>query len=236
MRILRAAALLAGLALFASAASAQAPREGAHNALTAAEKAAGWRLLFDGRTTAGWRNFKKPGVGPGWRVEDGALVCADPAVAEDLITAGAYGDFDLSFQWRIAAMGNSGVYYRVIEQGERGYESGPEYQVLDNAHGEPPEQQAAALYGLYPPAKDATKPPGQFNVGRILVRQGHVEHWLNGVKVVEYELNSPDFKARVAGSKFAAWPLFATAKTGHIALQDHGAVVAFRDIKIHPLN
>ncbi|CAN5390985.1 hypothetical protein BH09PSE2_BH09PSE2_08800 [soil metagenome] len=124
----------------------------------------------------------------------------------------------------------------MLEQGEHGYESGPEYQLLDNAHGEPPPQQAGSLFGLYAPSKDVTKPVGEFNQSRIVVRHGHVEHWMNGAKLVEYELNSPDFKAHVVGTKFAAWPLFATAKTGHIALQDHDAVVAFRDIKIRKLD
>ena len=234
MRI-AAAALCAGVLLLAGGASATAPTDGVHNALTASEKAAGWKLLFDGRTTRGWRNFKQKGVDAGWKVQDGALVCADPKTAGDLIAEGTYADFDLSFEWRIAAKGNSGVYYHVLEQGERGYESGPEYQLLDNAHGEPPLQQAGSLYGLYAPAKDVTRAVGEFNQSRIVVRHGHVEHWMNGEKLTEYDLNSADFKARVAGTKFAGWPLFATASTGHIALQDHDAVVAFRDIKIRLL-
>ena len=227
------AAICAGLALVASGATAQEPI--AHNTLTSAEKASGWKLLFDGRTTTGWRNFKQKGVDAGWKVQEGALVCIDPKATSDLVSTGEYADFDLSFDWRIAPKGNSGVYYHVLEQGEHGYESGPEYQLLANAHGEPPPQQAGSLFGLYAPAKDVTKPVGEFNTSRIVVRHGHVEHWMNGAKLVEYELNSPDFKAHVAGTKFAAWPLFATAPKGHIALQDHDAVVAFRDIKIREL-
>ena len=228
------AALAVVLALLAGAASA-APEASSHNMLTAKEKAAGWKLLIDGRTTAGWRNWKKQGVDPAWRVEDGALVCADPAATSDLITVGQYADFELAFAWRIAAKGNSGVYFHVLEQGEHGYESGPEYQLLDNARGVPPQEQAGSLFGLYAPSADVTRPVGAFNESRLVVRHGRVEHWLNGEKVVAYELNSPDFKARTAGTKFARWPLFATAATGHIALQDHGAVVAFRDIKLRPL-
>ena len=234
MRTHRQAALGAALVLLVGATSAHA-RDAAHNALTSKEKSGGWKLLFDGRTTAGWRTFKKPGVDAGWEVRDGALVCIDPKNTGDLVTDATYGDFDLSFAWRIAPKGNSGVYFHVLEQGEHGYESGPEYQLLDNAHGEPPAQQAGSLFGLYAPSKDMTRPVGEFNVSRIVVRRGHVEHWLNGAKVVEYQLNSPEFKAHVAGTKFAAWPLFATAATGHLALQAHGAVVAFRDIKIRPL-
>ena len=232
MRILAAFVAVAVIVTVPVAASAQ---EAAHNTLTIKERADGWRLLFDGRTTKGWRNFKAKGVDAGWRVQDGALVCIDPKHTSDLVTDGQYADFDLSFAWRIAPKGNSGVYYHVLEQGEHGYESGPEYQLLDNAHGEPPPQQAGSLFGLYPPSKDMTKPVGEFNVSRIVVRHGHVEHWMNGEKVLEYTLNSPDFKAHIAGTKFAKWPLFATAPTGHIALQDHDAVVAFRDIKIKVL-
>ena len=224
-------ALLASVVLVTGAAAARPP----HNVLTAREKAAGWRLLFDGRTTTGWRNWRKAGVDPGWRVEDGVLVCADPKATSDLITVGKYGDFELSFDWRISPKGNSGVYFHVLEEGEHGYESGPEYQLLDNARGFPPKEQAGSLFGLFAPSKDMTRPVGEFNTSRLLVRRGHVEHWLNGVKVVEYELNSPAFKAAVAGTKFERWPLFASAATGHIALQDHGDGVAFRDIKIRAL-
>lgn len=223
------------LAVGVLAGPAHAFAQPAHNTLSSQEKAEGWKLLFDGRTTKGWRNFKKPGVDAGWKVQDGALVCVDPKGTSDLITVGQYADFDLSFEWKIAPKGNSGVYYHVLEQGEHGYESGPEYQLLDNAHGEPPPQQAGSLFGLYAPSKDVTKPVGEFNLSRIVVNHGHVEHWMNGVKLVEYDLGSPDFKAHVAGTKFAGWPLFATAPTGYIALQDHDAVVAFRDIKIRLL-
>ena len=228
MRLFLAAAVAAALALPAAAA---APL----NTLTTREKAAGWRLLFDGRTTAGWRNWKKPGVDAGWRVEDGALVCADPKATSDLVSIDAYGDFELAFEWRISPKGNSGIYFHVLEEGEHGYESGPEFQLLDNARGFPPKEQAGSLFGLYAPSADVTRPVGDFNQSRLVVRRGHVEHWLNGVKVVEYELNSPDFKARVAGTKFERWPLFAKASTGRIALQDHGDGVAFRNIKLRPM-
>lgn len=230
MRLILALALGASLLLPAVAAA-----EAAHNTLTAREKASGWRLLFDGRTTKGWRNWKKPGVDPGWRVVDGVLECADPRATGDLISEGEYADFELAFAWRISPRGNSGVYFHVLEQGEHGYESGPEYQLLDNARGLPPKEQAGSLFGLYAPSADVTRPVGEFNESRLIVRRGHVEHWLNGMKVVEYELNSPEFKARMAGTKFAGWPLFATAATGHIALQDHGDGVAFRDIKLRVL-
>jgi hypothetical protein len=218
----------AALALAASAAMASP------NALTPAETAAGWKLLFDGKTLDGWRGFKAAEPDKGWSVKDGALG-PDPKTSRDLMSKGEYGDFELSFQWKISPKGNSGVMYRVIEEGDETYQSGPEYQVLDNAHGERPVEQAASLYALYAPASDATRPPGDWNQGKITVRHGHVEHWLNGIKVVEYELGSPDFKAKVAASKFAKWPQFASAKSGHIALQNHGNAVWFRDLKIRVL-
>jgi hypothetical protein len=227
---MKVAALGLALALLAPAAMAQTP-----NALTAREKAGGWKLLFDGHSLSGWRSFKRPDLAPGWRVEDGVLTL-DPKQASDIITTDKYADFDLTFEWRISRMGNSGVYFHVIEDGAHGYESGPEYQILDNAHGEPPREQAAALFALYPPSTDVTKPVGEFNQARILVDHGHVEHWLNGVKVVEYQIGSPDFNARVAATKFHKWPIFAASPTGYIALQDHGDVVAFRNIKIRPLD
>lgn len=203
------------------------------NQLTPAEKAAGWKLLYDGRSLAGWRGFKTAAPDKGWTA-DGAL-SPDPKTSKDIITKDQFGDFELAFQWKVSPKGNSGVMFHVVEVGDETYESGPEYQVLDNAHGEKPPEQAAALYALYPPTTDATRPPGEWNEGRITVRHGHVEHWLNGKKVVEYDVGSPDFKARVDHSKFRQWPQFAASPTGHIALQNHGNAVWFRDLKIRVL-
>jgi hypothetical protein len=222
-------ALGIALVLLVAGAAMAAP-----NTLTPAEKAAGWKLLFDGKSLAGWRGFKAAAPDPGWHVTDGAL-SPDPKTSKDVISKDQFGSFELSFQWKISKLGNSGVMYHVIEQGDETYESGPEYQILDNAHGEPPLQRAASLFALYAPTLDATKPPGEWNQGRLVVDHNHVQHWLNGKKVVEYELGSADFKARVAGSKFKAWPQFASSPTGHIALQNHGDAVAFRDIKIRAL-
>jgi hypothetical protein len=204
------------------------------NTLTPEEKKAGWKLLFDGRTTEGWRGFKAPVPDAGWHVADSAL-SPDPKASQDIMTKAMFGDFELAFDWKIGPKGNSGVMYRVTEDGERTYWSGPEYQVLDNSRGEPPLQRAGALYDLYAPSQDVTKPVGEYNQGRIVVRRGHVEHWLNGVKVVEYELGSEDFKAKVAASKFKAWPMFGQGARGHIALQNHGDPVAYRNIKVREL-
>ena len=223
------------LIALAVAASLFTAAQAAENTLTAKEKADGWVLLFDGKTTQGWHSYKKSEAGPQWQVIDGVLTLTAGG-GGDLVTDKEYANFELSFDWRISKMGNSGVMYHVSEgAGDHPYLSGPEYQLLDNAHGEPPLETAGSLFGLYAPSKDVTKPVGAFNHGVIKVDHGHVEHWLNGVKIVEYTLNSDDFKARVAGTKFAGWPDFAKHATGLIALQDHGDGVAFRNIKIHVL-
>jgi hypothetical protein len=203
------------------------------NALTSAEKAAGWKLLYDGKTLDGWRGFKAAAPDPGWKA-DGALT-PDPKTSKDIITKDEFENFELNFQWKISPKGNSGVMFHVLEVGDETYESGPEYQILDNAHGEPPPQQAGSLFALVPPVMDMTKPPGQWNQARLIVDHGRVEHWLNGMKITEYVVGSPEFKAKVAASKFKQWPQFATGKTGHIALQNHGDAVWFRDLKIKVL-
>jgi len=210
------------------------------NTLTDAEKVAGWKLLFDGKTTTGWRGFKKTACPPGWQVIDGTLDRVKGG--GDVITIDQYDSFELVLDWRISKAGNSGVMYHVIEEEDRAAKTGPECQLLDNVDGEDP-QRAGWCYALYQPPidpktgkpLDTTKPVGQWNTLRILIDGPHVEHWMNGVKYVEYELWSDDWNQRVARSKFAAWPKFAKAKTGYIALQDHGGEVAFRNIKIRPI-
>ena len=220
-------ALALAASLMASAATA------ADNVLTAAEKAQGWVLLFDGETTEGWRGFKTPAPDPGWKARDGALG-PDPKTSKDIMTKAQFGDFELTFDWKISPRGNSGVMFYVTEAGEETYWSGPEYQVLDNARGEPPVQRAGALYDLYAPVRDVPKPVGEYNTSRLILKGGKGEHWLNGVKVVEYDLNSPEFKAKVAASKFRNWP-FAATRSGHIAIQNHGDEVAYKNIKVRVL-
>jgi hypothetical protein len=234
MRRILFASLVAAFGLGAIMMAADAP-----NTLTAAEKKDGWKLLFDGSTTSGWRGFKKEAVPPGWKVVDGALTRVDKA--GDLITTDKYADFDLTFEWRIAKNGNSGVFYHVAEAPDLDtvYRTGPEYQLIDN-EGHPdakngPDRWAGANYALNAPTTSDTKPIGEWNQSRIVVNGPHVEHWLNGTRVVEYELWSPDWKARVAKSKFNAMPRYGMEKTGYIALQDHGNEVAFRNMKIKVL-
>lgn len=227
---MKALALALGLSLMAGGAWAQNPP----NTLSALEAKAGWRLLFDGRDLKGWRGFKAKAPDKGWTAKDGAL-SPDPKTSKDIITRGRFENFELAFDWKISPRGNSGVMFHVTETGEETYQSGPEYQILDNARGEPPLEQAGSLFALYAPSVDVTHPVGDWNQARLIVDHGKVQHWLNGVKVAEYDLGSDDFKARVAASKFKAWPQFAASPTGHIALQNHGDAVSFRNVKIRVL-
>lgn len=224
---MRPALLGIAMAMVAGMASA------ADNALTAAEKAAGWKLLFDGKSTAGWRGFKAAAPDAGWTAN--GVLSPDPKTSRDIMTKEMFGDFELVFDWKIGPKGNSGVMFHVTEDGTQTYQSGPEYQVLDNSRGEPPLERAGGLFGLVAPTKDVTKPVGEFNRSRLILKNGRGEHWLNGVKVAEYDLNSAEFKAKVASTKFKAWPMFAASPSGHIALQNHGDPVAYRNIKIRPL-
>lgn len=209
------------------------------NALTEAERAAGWRLLFDGTSFDGWRGYRSDSMPSSWTIEQGALHLRwDTSASATIVTTERYDHFELRLEWRIAAGGNSGIMYRVTEAAEAPYRTGPEYQLLDNRvlddAGEP-RRQAGSLYGLYAPSEDVTRPVGQYNRARIVVRGDHVEHWLNGKKLLEAEIGSDRWENRVAGTKFAEYPAFAEAKTGYIALQDHGHRVWFRDIKLRPL-
>ena len=206
------------------------------NTLTSEERKQGWKLLFDGKTTTSWRGYRQQTMPDGWKVENGALVRAGRAT--DIITTDQYDNFELSLEWKITAGGNSGVMYRVSEDGEASYHTGPEVQVLDNhghRDGKNPLTSAGSCYGLYAPTKDVTKPVGSWNQMRLLVKANHAEHWLNGEKIVQYEIFSPDWNKRVEGSKFKQWPQFGRNPRGHIALQEHGSRVEFRNIKIRSL-
>jgi len=209
------------------------------NTLTDAEKAAGWKLLFNGQDFSGWHNFKRAGVRPGWRVENGSLVCWDPEQAGDIVTADKFQWFELQLDYNIAHAGNSGIMYHVTDEGSRIWSTGPEFQLEDNAAAADPVR-CGWLYALYQPPDDpntgkpldATKPVGQWNHVRLLISPEKCEHEINGVKYFDYVLGSEDFNRRVAKSKFARMPHFAKSDTGYIALQgDHGSI-SFRNIKI----
>jgi hypothetical protein len=197
----------------------------------------GWTPLFDGKSLAGWRSFKSEAPPSGWTVKDGVLARTDKG--GDLMTVGEYGSFELELDYRIAVGGNSGIMYRVVTQGNAPYWSGPEYQILDNErHPDAkngPDRLSGSNYDLIPPSAAVSKPAGEWNTAKIVVKGNHVEHWLNGTKVVEYEFGSPEWTTMVAESKFKVWPLYGKAARGHIVLQDHGDLVEFRNIRIKDL-
>ena len=207
------------------------------NTLTPAERAAGWRLLFDGRTTSGWRNFRSDAIGTGWQVVDGGLTRAEPG-AGDIISRDKFKNFELSLEWKIASGGNSGIFYRASEDDDAVYWTAPEMQVLDDAHhpdGASRLTSAGANYGIDSAPPGIVKPAGEWNQARLVVNGHHVEHWLNGVKVVEYELGSPAWAAKVKASKFAPHVHYGRNAEGYIGLQDHGDWVSYRNIKIRVL-
>jgi 3-keto-disaccharide hydrolase len=218
----------------------------APNTLSAEEKAAGWKLLFDGKSWNGWRGFRRDKVpDAGWTLEDGSIkhVAGRGEQSQhggDIITVGQYGNFELKLEWRISPGANSGIKYLIAEDMVKsGYSGlGFEMQVLDDARhpdakaGKDGNRTAGALYDLIAPAKSMARPAGEWNQVGLNIRGNHVEHWLNGVKVVEFDLGSPQIKTLIAGSKYKDIPGFGEVKKGHILLQDHGNEVWFRSIKI----
>lgn len=227
----RARGVFLGLLLGVVSACGQQP-----NVLTPAEKSGGWQLLFDGATLSGWRGFRSAEPPAGWRAVDGAL--ARVGQGGDLMTVGQFSDFELHLEWKVAEGGNSGIMFHVTGDGAQSHETGPEFQVLDNAShadGKAAITSAGSNYALHPPARDVTKPVGEWNEARLIVKGAHVEHWMNDVKLLEYELWSTDWEARVTASKFAKMPRYGRAKSGHLVLQDHGDAVSYRNIKIKAL-
>jgi hypothetical protein len=233
---------LAGFGFSAAICSCSRPHDGqpnqvdAMNQLTPEERAAGWQLLFDGRSIEHWRGYQKDALPKGWQVVDGAITRV--ASAGDIVSTDQYRDFELSLEWKVAEGGNSGIFWRVSEDQEYPWESGPEMQVLDDTRhpdGRSPLTSAGSLYGLYPSRRGVVHGAGEWNAVRILVQGKHVEYWLNGVKLFEAEIGSEDWNARVARSKFATMPRYGRNPTGRIGLQDHGDRVAFRNIKIRVL-
>ena len=226
MKKLLLVALLASSALV----SAQGPM------LTAKEKAEGWKLLFNGYSLEGWRAFKSETPPTGWHAVNGDLVRLGEG--GDLMTAEQYGDFELSLEWKISENGNSGIIYRASPDGQYPWSTGPEFQILHNAghnDGKLPLTSAGSNFAVNEPIKDVTRPIDEWNAIRLIARGNHIEHWMNGVKLLEYEIGSPDWEARVKASKFGKMPGYGRTMRGYIALQDHGNVVAFRNIKIKPL-
>ena len=191
--------------------------------------------LFDGETLNGWRVLPRENPTGEWIVEDGAL--KPEGKPGTLATTRAFGDFELVVEWKIAEQGNSGIFYRVPPTAQTASGIAIEYQIADNNRNpsqEHPDRRNGAAYGLYPPTEDASKPIGEWNESRVLAQGKKIEHWLNGVKVAEFEIGSDDWKERVAASKFEN-RAFGIAPVGRIALQDHGQAVWFRSVKIRRL-
>jgi hypothetical protein len=241
--------VLASLRLGCSGAASGAGTGLPPNTLTAAERAAGWKLLFDGRTMDGWRGaYRETLPERGWQVRDGMLIVDESGGGEasfggDIVTLDEYSDFELVVDFLLTPGANSGIKYFVIEEQPKtpGSAKGLEYQLLDDV-GHPDaklgirgNRTCASLYDLIPATNKPPVPIGAWNQARILVRGLHVEHWLNGVKVLEFERGGPEFLAHKAESKFKDIPGFGEYPRGHILLQDHGNRVSFRNIKIRAL-
>ena len=240
------------VATVASVANAQGRGVGP-NELTTTERAAGWRLLFDGKTLKGWRGLGYDSVPTAhWRISNGAIdkiasgkvpkmPDGQPANGGDLMTVDTFGDFELAFQWKVAPGTNSGVKYNVSEEFSLKNASnhaalGFEYQVLDDSLSDDNKlesHRAGALYDLFPPNdQKRLQPVGQWNSSRLVFRGNHGEHWLNGAKVVEFDLGTPRMDSALAKSKYTSIKGFADRRKGHIILQDHGDETYYRAIKI----
>jgi hypothetical protein len=214
------------------------------NQLSAEEKADGWKLLFDGKTTQGWHTFKKQTFpDKGWVVEGGWLHCLGLGGGNkgggEIVSDAEFNDFELQWEWKLARAGNSGVKYFILDS--RNEALGHEYQMLDDERASGVDkgnrkQLTASFYAvLAPTTPPPVKPPGEINSSRIIVKGNHVEHWLNGVKVLEYECGSEEVKAAVAASKFKKAASFGDKVRGRLLLQDHNSEVWFRNVRIREL-
>jgi len=235
---------IAGLFLAVAAGPVSASQRAARiNELSAGERAEGWRLLFNGRDLSGWGSFNGGSPSPNWAVRDGALVLTAKTgqmSGGDLVTKESFGAFELTLDWKVERGGNSGVFYlaRNAPGTKNIYETGIEMQVLDNdghPDGKIPSHRAGSLYDITVPPLGAAGPAGSWNHARLLVEQGRIRQWLNGTLTADVSFGDDAWRKRVAASKFATMPLFATFPSGVIGLQDHGEPVAFRNIKIRKL-
>jgi hypothetical protein len=198
-----------------------------------------WEVLFDGKSANKWRGYKMNSFPDrSWKVEEGVLKAIAGAEGPDLVTKAKFGNFELELEWKVNPGSNSGIMYRVSEEFAAPYETGPEMQVLDDdkhADGRDPKTSAGSLYALIAPKNKKLKPVGQWNQVRIVVQGNQVEHWLNGVKVVEFELGSAELNQLIAHSKFNDMPRFAKEKSGFIDLQHHGDEVWYRKVRVRRL-
>jgi len=210
--------------------------EPAPNTLTAGEKAQGWKLLFDGKKIEGWRLYEKDALPTqGWVVENGSLLKQGEVKGGNIMTVDTYENFEFSWDWKMGPKGNNGVKYFIIPQ--RKAAIGHEYQMIDDADVDDPISSNASFYLIVAPKKDKpNKTMGEWNRSKIVVNGKHVEHWLNGEKVLEYECGSPAIMEQAAKTKFKKWPDFGKKFTGHILLTDHTAPCWFRNLKIRELD
>jgi len=202
----------------------------------APEAASDWKVLFDGKSTAGWRSFKMDSFPTnGWVVQDGWLKCVAGGRGGDIISVEEFSDFELTWEWRIPAKSNSGVKYFILETRNRAV--GHEYQMVDDILETDPKQMTGSFYDVLPPSNHpAPRLAPESNHSRILVQGNHVEHWLNGVKILEYECGSAEVKAAVAHSKFKTTPGFGDKVRGHLLLTEHHDEAWFRDIRVRDLS
>ena len=205
--------------------------------LTAEQRAAGWRSLFDGTSTSAWRGYQSPTLPAGWSIVDGVLTKSGSV--GDLLSKEQFGNFELALDWNLSPGGNAGIFYRGTEDYDHIYWSAPEYQLLDDANhhdGKSRLTSAGAAYALYPSPAGIVKPAGQWNSTLIVVNGNRVQHWLNGQKLLEYELGSPDWEAKVKASKFIEYPKYGRATRGYIGIQgDHDGVLSIRNVRIREL-
>lgn len=214
-----------------------------NNTLTDQEKEEGWVLLFDGNSTDGWRSYNGTDFpAQGWEVKDGMLTVLSEGGGGDIITEQKYGNFILKLEWRVQERGNSGIFYRAMEQTTQPiYWSAPEMQILDNENHPDADQgvdgnrKAGSLYDLIPAKPQNANPYGKWNSVTIVADGANIEHWQNGEKVLEYELWTNGWYEMIRNSKFETHPEFGDARSGYIGLQDHGDRVDFRNIKIKEL-
>ena len=208
---------------------------------TAASPAAattqGWRNLLD-PTMSAWRGYREAKMPAGWTVTDGVL--SKTVSSNDLVTRDEYGDFELEFDWKLHPGGNAGVFYRGSEEAQKIYYTAPEYQLLDDARhpdGKSRLTSAGSDYALYPAPAGVVKPADEWNSSRIVAKGTHVEHWLNGQKLLEYDVGSPDWETRLKASKFATWAKYGRLPKGHIGIQgDHEGELSIRNMRIRPLS
>ena len=215
------------------------------NTLSKKEQKQGWILLFNGNNLENWKGFNIPEVPTCWSVQNGFLTCKSDGGAEtngDIISIQTFADFELKIEWAISEGGNSGIFYHVVEHPRYhyAYETAPEYQIIDDK-GWPGTlenwQQCGADYAMHESSNNKVlKPAGEWNTTRILFYNNHVEHWLNGIKIVEFDAYTPEWEALKNSGKWKSYPDYAISKTGKIGLQNHGSGVMFRNIKIRQLD